>query len=227
MIATQIEKSIRKQFYGAFWGRENYLATDIWESKLVQCIEGGVQMDFDGCKMPDRYLVTVPDSQMDSTTNNDHFIEKINTFVYNYAKESDYQLNNEVRVDVIKGTGKQDNNLDICGWISTIRPIENPHIATINKSIGSDGLKFIELSADVHYLVGRSNDAQIQLNEPYVSSFHSRFIINKNGMVRIKDLQSENGIYVMGMRLDSNIHYDFALPFTFVVGGVIEVKLQK
>jgi len=207
--------------------RENPLATDIWQSKLVQCIEGGVQLEDEYCRMPDRYLVSIPDSMGTSSTRIDQIIEKLNKFVHNYAKESDYILNHEVRVNVIKGTGTKDNSLDICGWVSAVRPNLPRHIATIYRTNGDGCLMFKDLDMDKNYLIGRSHDAHIRLDDPYISLMHSRFTINRPGKIMIKDLQSKNGIYVCGVRLEPNNHYDFGLPVTLVIGGVFEIALKN
>lgn len=226
MIATQIEKGIRKRFYGMFWDWKNQLATDIWQSKLVQCIEGGVQVEDSYCLMPDRYLVSIPESPEISGMKTDQIVKKLNKFVHNYAKESDYKLNNEVRIDVIKGAGRQDNGLDICGWVSAHRPNPSRIIAATYRTNGEGCLRFKDIAMCRNYFIGRSLDAQIQLDDPYISLLHSCLIIKKPGQVVVKDLQSRNGIYVRGVRLEPNKYYDFGLPITLVVGGVFEIVLK-
>ena len=226
MIATQIEKSIRKRFYGPFWDRRNQLATDIWQSKLVQCIEGGVQSEEEYCLMPDRYLVRIPDSTEYSEVNRDQLVRKFNYFVQRYAMESDYKLNNDVRIDLIKGLGKKENNLEICGWISATLLVKSRITAASYRINGEGCLKFKDLIMDKNYFIGRSPDAHIQLDDPYISLLQSSFIIKKPGKIIIKDLQSKNGIYVKGERLVPNKNYDFELPATIVVGGIFEVVLK-
>lgn len=226
MIATKIEKGIRKRFYGMFWDWKNQLATDIWQSKLVQCIEGGVQVEGGYCLMPDRYLVSIPGSSKRSGKYTDQIMDKLNKFVHNYAMDSDYKLNNEVCIDVIKGAGRQDNALDICGWVSAHRPDLSRIIAATYRINGEGSLRFKDISMCRNYFIGRSPDAHIQLDDPYISLLHSRLIIKKPGQVIVRDLQSRNGTYVQGVRLEPNKYYDFGLPITLVIGGVFEIVLK-
>ena len=53
--------------------------------------------------------------------------------------------------------------------------------------------------ADVSVL-GRSDDADVFLDDPYASEFHMRLVSSENGLV-LHDLGSTNGTYVNGRRL--------------------------
>lgn len=50
------------------------------------------------------------------------------------------------------------------------------------------------------HTVGRSQDADIIINDPYASDFHAR-VSAQNGQTRVEDLGSTNGTYVNGRRI--------------------------
>lgn len=64
------------------------------------------------------------------------------------------------------------------------------------------GLRF--LVQDV-VVLGRSNEADVVLDDPYASEFHVRFT-TKDGRVVLADLGSTNGTYVNGRRVVSPLH---------------------
>jgi len=53
-------------------------------------------------------------------------------------------------------------------------------------------------------MVGRDMDCDITISDRQVSRFHAKFQINKNRQVRVVDLDSKNGTYVNGERINSS-----------------------
>ena len=53
-------------------------------------------------------------------------------------------------------------------------------------------------------MVGRDMDCDITISDRQVSRFHAKFEINKNRQVRVVDLDSKNGTYVNGERINSS-----------------------
>lgn len=63
-------------------------------------------------------------------------------------------------------------------------------------------------------VLGRSDEADIVLSDPYASDFHLRFG-DENGTVVVNDLGSTNGTYVNGRRISS--------PVTLGRGDAVQV----
>lgn len=53
-------------------------------------------------------------------------------------------------------------------------------------------------------VLGRSNEADIVLDDPYASEFHMR-LVRQDGRIMLHDLGSTNGTYVNGRRVTSPI----------------------
>jgi pSer/pThr/pTyr-binding forkhead associated (FHA) protein len=58
----------------------------------------------------------------------------------------------------------------------------------------------MELEVQDVSVLGRSDEADVLLNDPYASEFHMRLVAQENGMV-LHDLGSTNGTYVNGRRV--------------------------
>lgn len=50
------------------------------------------------------------------------------------------------------------------------------------------------------HTVGRSQEADLIIDDPYASDFHAR-VTSQNGQTRVEDLGSTNGTYVNGRRI--------------------------
>lgn len=59
--------------------------------------------------------------------------------------------------------------------------------------------QFLEVQRD-HCVLGRK-DADVLLNEPRCSRHHALFYVDRDGGLRIKDLESTNGTYLNGRRI--------------------------
>jgi len=57
---------------------------------------------------------------------------------------------------------------------------------------------------DRNFTIGRSNDCDIQLNDPLISLRHARVVWDRDQW-RLEDLQSKNGTYLNGVRIQSAI----------------------
>lgn len=66
--------------------------------------------------------------------------------------------------------------------------------------IKSETQQGTELEVDDVMVLGRSPEADVNLDDPYASEFHMRLVAQENGMV-LHDLGSTNGTYVNGRRV--------------------------
>jgi pSer/pThr/pTyr-binding forkhead associated (FHA) protein len=80
--------------------------------------------------------------------------------------------------------------------------------------VKSDTQQGMELEVQDVSVLGRSDEADVLLNDPYASEFHMRLVAQENGMV-LHDLGSTNGTYVNGRRVTA--------PTTLRRGDTIQV----
>jgi hypothetical protein len=80
--------------------------------------------------------------------------------------------------------------------------------------VKSDTQQGMELEVQDVSVLGRSDEADVLLNDPYASEFHMRLVAHENGMV-LHDLGSTNGTYVNGRRVTA--------PTTLRRGDTIQV----
>ena len=57
-------------------------------------------------------------------------------------------------------------------------------------------------------IVGRSNSADIMIDNKYISGKHLVFLLDDSGHVQVRDLASSNGTYLEGRKLEENIPYE-------------------
>lgn len=227
MIATRIENNLRCRFYGLFWKRLNPLAAEVWTAKLTQCIERNLQFNGMRYSMPDRYLVTIKPGILISDDEKQMFAQKIKNFIYDYGNESGYQISNDIRIDFITKENKYNAGIEFFGWVLNLHEsARNIDAVVYNIEKKGQAIKFISLSVQNKYLVGRAETAKIILNHLYVSHDHAQLIIDEDGTVRIKDLRSLNGTYLRGMRLEPHRLYTLQLPSTLCIGGIYEIVLR-
>lgn len=68
---------------------------------------------------------------------------------------------------------------------------------TVVRSDSQAGLSFVVTNATV---VGRSDQSDVALDDPYASEFHFR-LVTQDGILTVSDLGSTNGTYVNGRRI--------------------------
>ena len=90
---------------------------------------------------------------------------------------------------------------------------------TVVRSDSQAGLSFVVTNATV---VGRSDQSDVILEDPYASEFHFRMVV-QDGTLAVSDLGSTNGTYVNGRRITTptNLRRGDALQ---VGKTVMEVK---
>lgn len=66
--------------------------------------------------------------------------------------------------------------------------------------VKSDSQKGLEVEVTDATVLGRSEEADLVLADPYASDFHMRLLARENGLV-LHDLGSTNGTYVNGRRV--------------------------
>lgn len=80
--------------------------------------------------------------------------------------------------------------------------------------VRSDSQQGLEIEVSDVIVLGRSDEADVELNDPYASEFHMRLVAQENGLV-LHDLGSTNGTYVNGRRVTA--------PTTLRRGDTIQV----
>jgi len=68
--------------------------------------------------------------------------------------------------------------------------------------VRSDSQKGQEFEVKDVVVMGRSEETDVVLDDPYASEFHLRFVSQENGMM-LHDLGSTNGTYVNGRRISA------------------------
>jgi len=228
MIATRIENNLRHRFYGLFWKRLNPLATEVWKAKLTQCIEQNVQFNGMRYSMPDRYLVTLKPGMLVTDEEKQIFAQKIKNFISDYSNESSYQIINDIRVDFITKETKYNTGVTFYGWVSNIHgSVRNIDAIVYNIEQKGEIIRFISLSVQNKYLIGRAETAKIMLNHHHISHNHAQLIVDEIGTVHIRDLRSLNGTYLQGKRLEPHKLYALKLPSTLGIGGIYEIVIRN
>lgn len=95
------------------------------------------------------------------------------------------------------------------GSVNTSPPnivVLNEHSVTL-LGMGQE-IPSIVLTKNNEVIIGRSSNANIKINNQYVSGKHVALILDTNGNVQVKDLSSSNGTYIGGRKLDPNIFYE-------------------
>lgn len=228
MITTRIENRLRHRFYGLFWKRFNPLATEVWKVKLTQCIEQNVQFNGMRYSMPDRYLVTLEPGMLVTDEEKQIFARKIKDFISDYANESGYKIMNDVRIDFITKETKYSTGVTFFGWVSNIHEsVGNIDAIVYNIERKDEIIKFISLSVQNKYLIGRADTAKIMLNHHHISHNHAQLIVDEFCTVYVRDLRSLNGTYLQGKRLEPHKLYPLKLPSTMCIGGIYEIVIRS
>jgi len=68
--------------------------------------------------------------------------------------------------------------------------------------VRSESQKGKEFEVKDVVVMGRSDETDVVLDDPYASEFHLRFVSHENGMM-LHDLGSTNGTYVNGRRISA------------------------
>lgn len=66
--------------------------------------------------------------------------------------------------------------------------------------VRSDTQRGLELEVNDVVVLGRAEEADVVLDDPYASEFHMRLVAQESGMV-LHDLGSTNGTYINGRRV--------------------------
>lgn len=80
--------------------------------------------------------------------------------------------------------------------------------------VRSESQQGMEIDVNDSQVMGRSDEADILLDDPYASEFHMRLVSQDNGLV-LHDLGSTNGTYVNGRRVTA--------PTTLRKGDTVQV----
>jgi len=70
------------------------------------------------------------------------------------------------------------------------------------------GVPSIVLKPNREVIIGRSNKADIKIDNKYVSGKHLSLSLDSNRRVQVRDLSSSNGTYLEGRKLEPNIPYE-------------------
>ena len=66
-----------------------------------------------------------------------------------------------------------------------------------------DGAKLVPLRAGHPVVVGRGEEADVNLEDRILSRLHAEFLLTQEGLLRVRDLGSTNGTHVRGRRVES------------------------
>lgn len=80
--------------------------------------------------------------------------------------------------------------------------------------VKSETQQGLEIEVTDARVLGRSEEADVLLDDPYASEFHMRLVAQENGLV-LHDLGSTNGTYVNGRRVTA--------PTTLRRGDAVQV----
>lgn len=228
MIATQIENNLRRQLYGLFWRWFDPLETKVWQAKLIQCVEKNVRIDDTQCVMPDRYLISTASNITMTEDEKKLLINEIKEFIGDYAKESNYRIANDIRIDFITKRTSPSPGIEFYGWVSKVHNNDmHIHAAVYTVVKKNESIKLYDLPSDGKYLIGRAENAKIRLHHHCISCNHAQLIINKNGTVQVRDLQSVNGTYLQGKRLEPHKEHILTLPATVCFGGIYIIVVRR
>ena len=89
------------------------------------------------------------------------------------------------------------------GTVSTPVPTEC-EVDTLIIAIGHDAHDRVELAADT-MSVGRIDDSDVVLDDISVSRQHAVFLRTASGRITVRDLNSLNGTYVNGTRVEESV----------------------
>ncbi len=59
--------------------------------------------------------------------------------------------------------------------------------------------------SDAGIVVGKSPDADVQVDDPYLSGLHARFVLNNEGSVVVEDLGSKNGTFLNDEKISRSV----------------------
>jgi len=69
-------------------------------------------------------------------------------------------------------------------------------------SLSSNAFDTVVLNKS-RYIIGKADNSDIQIDDESISHYHAMFFINYEGLICVQDLQSINGIFVNGEKIDN------------------------
>ena len=122
--------------------------------------------------------------------------------------------------------GKNPKNFDEPVFDNKIPLQQFQEKTTLNSNSGSitllgvvSGIPPIVLPPNLEVIVGRSPNVNLQIDNKYISNRHLSLTANSNGTVKVRDLDSSNGTYIDGKKLDSNISYTLSSGERLIIGS--------
>ena len=84
-----------------------------------------------------------------------------------------------------------------------MRPVreQSVHSPNLNVCFPADAGDQVPLSFSVPFRIGRADDCEVSINNDYVSRIHAKVFL-ENGVWCIRDLNSSNGLYLDGRRVE-------------------------
>lgn len=227
MITTKIENELRKRLYGIFWDRADPLCSNVWQAKLVQCIEKNLLQSGVNHFMPDSYGVHFP-SLIDITKDDSQrFVEDMTDFILQYKKDSGYAMLNSLTIRVESTHKSLNNSIEIDARMPSKDGDGLLISVGIREKNRDKGIRFVHFSAPEKLSAGRSKGADIMLDHQFVSDIHAMCRFEHVNKVYINDLQSLNGTYVKGFRLEPLQEYEFKLPLTVDLARICTIYIRS
>jgi hypothetical protein len=84
------------------------------------------------------------------------------------------------------------------------RPAAEKRVSRRLEVLGEGGAALAFVALDAPVMIGRSNDADLVIDDPFASDFHAR-VGPVEGGFRVQDLGSTNGTFVNGERLSAGV----------------------
>jgi len=203
MIATRLEDYLNNKFYNFFWGLNKGKSVYAWQLSLIQCIDSSLINESGRFSAPSEYICFIPRNCNSRDLNG--FRNEIIEFLYSYCTLNDYYL----RDTPIIMFNVYDNEFNVK---FEARPFEGKYsfkpVEFTVMQINSEDVTYFtkKLERSGRYLVGRSKDCDLVINDPLASSNHAELLLMDDGKIKITDLESANGTKINKKRIEPGVN---------------------
>ncbi len=227
MVATRIENRLRIQLFGLLRKNMDILSGDAWKAKIIQCIEDSARRIGKYWISPDQFSISIPSDSVADYSDYLSLRKDIERFVDRYVEENGFRTTAPVDVLLCPVCRERSNSIEVEAVISDRPYIESFCSIVIGKPEDEGSPTSRSLKIPGEYYIGRSRDADICLDSPFVSKFH--FLLNPvdEKFCFIRDLNSVNGTYVNSEKIESNMDLRFNLPVTIKIAGLFELIIDR
>jgi len=227
MLATLVDNKIRAKMLGMFLRGVDPLTADIWQTKIIHCIEQSLALDGDELIVPDQYRILIPSEIISNSERYLTVKHDIKQFIGEYVNDAGYQAMKPVTVDIKAVSSGKGNDIRIFGYFSEVSEANGHATAALCRMpLNYDGQKYFTLKIPGKFYIGRSPHADICLDHQYVSHFHTKLMIDRSCKCYIKDLASTNGSCAHNRRLEPNKTVSFDFPGVIKIAYTFELLIR-